>query len=423
MSGVRVYLWLSLGVSVAEFVHPLLAAVRTVRTALAEVRDLQPLFLDPGSKTVLVAELAGARAQLDELELRVLAASGDAAAGAGARDVGSWLAATVPVDLATARATARLATGIESWAQLTDALASGMVSRAQAGVIVKALEEVAGLLTSDQRADAEALMIAEAARLDPVRLRLLGKRLAVLVGMEDGPAAEAMLVAAEQAAADRRARLSIRARGDGMAIVHGLVPDAVAHRLVTCLEAYAQPRKMAHHADGRRVPYSKLLADALRDLLEGLDPAMLPHHGGDATTIFVTMTVDQLRAELAVAGLGLGGQTITAAEARRLACQAHLIPVVLGGASEILDVGRTQRLHTPIMRKALRLRDKQCRAEGCQVPAAWCQAHHTTPWAHGGNTSVEDGILLCTHHHQRIHDPDYGHTLLPHGNIRFHRRT
>lgn len=209
-----------------------------------------------------------------------------------------------------------------------------------------------------------------------------------------------------------------------MTTIHGLVPDAVAHRLRTCLEAYAQPRKMAYQADGRRIPHPKLMADGLRDLLEGLDTSRLPHHGGDATTVFVTMTLDQLRAELAAVGLGLGGDTIlTASEARRLACQAAIIPVVLGGASEILDVGRAHRLHTPIMRKALRLRDRGCRAEGCQVPATWCQAHHLDPWGRGGRTSVERGALLCAHHHRCIHDPTYDHSPLPSGEIRFHRRT
>ena len=180
---------------------------------------------------------------------------------------------------------------------------------------------------------------------------------------------------------------------------------------------------MAYAADGKRIPYPKLLADALRDLLERIDPATLPAHGGDATTVFVTMTLDQLRSELAVADLGLDGEVLTAAEARRLACAAELVPVVLGGASEILDVGRKARLHTPVMRKAMRLRDHHCRAEGCTVPAAWCQAHHLDPWSRGGHTSLARGLLLCSHHHQRAHDPTSHHSQLPNGKLRFHRRT
>lgn len=405
--------------------HPLFEAVASVRTALAGVMNVQPVFLDPSSKAELVRQLAAAGAQLAELELRVLACCGDAAAEAGARDVGAWLAATVPMEGRTARASARLAAAVESWPQVHEAMAHGHVTVEQARVITAALEQVAPMLASEQRASAETLLITEAKDLDPARLRILGTRLASLVGAEDGKGAEAALLAAEEAAVDRHARLTISRRGDGMTRVHGLVPDAVGHRLTTCLEAFAQPRRMAYEADGKPIPYPKLMADALRDLLERLDPGMLPAHGGDATTVFVTMSVAELRDEVATTSLGLGAETVplTAAQARRLACEAAIIPVVLGGDSEILDVGRRSRLHTPVMRKALRLRDQHCRAEGCEVPAAWCQAHHLDPWATGGETSLRSGILLCAHHHHRAHDPDYDHTRLPSGDLRFHRRT
>ena len=352
-------------------VHPLLAAVGVVRTALAEVRTVQPLFLPVEAKGDLLAELAAAKAQLEELELRVLATCGDAAAATGARDIGAWLSATLPVEGRTARAVTRLAVAVEGWPQVAEALAEGRLTLDQARVIITALDAAAPMMTTDQAADAEALMITEAQRLDPGRLRILGKRLLALVGAEDGAAADAALLAAAEKSADKRARLWMRPRGDGMTRIEALVPDATAHRLRVCLEAFAQPRRTAYEADGKRLPYPKLLADALRDLLERIDPAVLPHHGGDATTVFVTMSLDQLRDELATAGLGFDGETITASQARRLACTAGIIPVVLGGESEILDLGRKSRLHTPIMRKAMRLRDRQCRAEGCDVPASW----------------------------------------------------
>ncbi|MFC7502835.1 DUF222 domain-containing protein, partial [Nocardioides sp. GCM10030258] len=95
------------------------------------------------------------------------------------------------------------------------------------------------------------------------------------------------------------------------------------------------------------------------------DPDNLPEHGGDATTVMVTMTLEQLLAELATAGLLSEGDEISASEARRLACQASVIPVVLGGKGQVLDLGRSQRLFSKAQRKALRLRDTGCRAEGC----------------------------------------------------------
>ena len=115
---------------------------------------------------------------------------------------------------------------------------------------------------------------------------------------------------------------------------------------------------------------------ALTQIIEAVGAHWLPTHGGVGATVVVTMTLDQLLADLAAAGvcsLDTGG-TITAAEARRLACRAGIIPVVLGGRSVVLDAGQKTRFHTEQMRLALGLRDKTCTAEHCDVPAAMCHA-------------------------------------------------
>ncbi|WP_431861949.1 HNH endonuclease signature motif containing protein [Micrococcus terreus] len=89
---------------------------------------------------------------------------------------------------------------------------------------------------------------------------------------------------------------------------------------------------------------------------------------------------------------------------RAWACDADLIPVVLGGAGEVLDIGRAQRPFPPGIRKAIIARDHGCAAPGCWSPAAWCQIHHIRFWKkHEGPTSVENGVLLCSHHHQALH--------------------
>jgi hypothetical protein len=160
------------------------------------------------------------------------------------------------------------------------------------------------------------------------------------------------------------------------------------------------------------------MAEALESLLERIDPDTLPAHGGDATTVVVTIPIESLRNKLGLATLA-DGTLITAAEARRLACGANILPAVLGGNSEILDLGRSQRLFSPAQRKAMRIRDQHCCAEGCTVPATWCDAHHLKPWSQGGKTNINDGILLCGHHHRRIHDPKYETTRQPDGDIRF----
>jgi Domain of unknown function (DUF222)/HNH endonuclease len=116
------------------------------------------------------------------------------------------------------------------------------------------------------------------------------------------------------------------------------------------------------------------------------------------------------------------GLRMTAGQARRLACQAGIIPVVLGGGSEILDVGRTRRLVTDAIRKALNLRDGGCTEAGCTMPAAFCEAHHVVPWSRGGKTSLKDCKLLCSFHHHRAHDPDWLTEHHTNGTTSFTRR-
>jgi hypothetical protein len=156
--------------------------------------------------------------------------------------------------------------------------------------------------------------------------------------------------------------------------------------------------------------------------LENADPDRMPLHGGDATTVLVTIDLTTLQSDLAGVGL-VGPEPIGAAAVRRLACTAEIIPVVLGGKSEVLDLGRSRRLYTRGQRKAMAVRDQHCRAEGCTVPAAWCEAHHANqPWSKGGRTDLADGALLCSWHHHRAHDPRYDARRLPNGDFRFHPR-
>jgi hypothetical protein len=94
---------------------------------------------------------------------------------------------------------------------------------------------------------------------------------------------------------------------------------------------------------------------------------------------------------------------VTPATVRKIACDADIIPVLLGSQGRILDIGRTTRVFPPHIRKALTARDQGCAFPGCTIPAPWCEAHHITYWSRGGTTSAENGALLCSSHHHLIH--------------------
>jgi len=99
------------------------------------------------------------------------------------------------------------------------------------------------------------------------------------------------------------------------------------------------------------------------------------------------------------------GEPISAGEARRLACDADIIPITLGTRSEILDVGQPHRLFSRGLRTALMVRDQGCAFPHCEVPPAACEGHHIIPWHQGGETKLSNGVLLCPWHHRLI-EPD-----------------
>ncbi|MFC4371208.1 HNH endonuclease signature motif containing protein [Citricoccus nitrophenolicus] len=141
----------------------------------------------------------------------------------------------------------------------------------------------------------------------------------------------------------------------------------------------------------------------------------LPSSGGQRPQVAVTIDYHTLLGDLEKAGT-LSAEDLSQFESsaaftgtvhpntiRAMACDADILPVVLGSQGEVLDVGRAQRLFPTRLRQAIAARDGGCTAPGCWIPAPWCEAHHVEHWEHGGPTSVENGVLLCVHHHHAVH--------------------
>lgn len=85
-------------------------------------------------------------------------------------------------------------------------------------------------------------------------------------------------------------------------------------------------------------------------------------------------------------------------------CDAYAYRVVVGERGEVLDVGRATSRWSPAMRRAITARDAGCVFPGCDRPHSWCDVHHCRPWADGGVTAVDNGALLCRHHHHFLHE-------------------
>jgi len=208
-----------------------------------------------------------------------------------------------------------------------------------------------------------------------------------------------------------RGRFDISALHGAMLRKHLLALAAPQHRA-------SRPSGAGEPVASRELSTRHRMGLAFGEYIESRRDDTVPDAGGLAATVVVTITLDALLGGLAAASLDTGGR-ISAAEARRLACAAGIIPAVLGGASQVLDLGRKTRFHTGPQRVALALRDGGCTAEGCDWPPGMCHAHHDTPWHQGGPTDVNTGRLLCPKHHTLVHDPRYTTNPTAHGKLRF----
>ena len=103
-----------------------------------------------------------------------------------------------------------------------------------------------------------------------------------------------------------------------------------------------------------------------------------------------------------------GDGVIPIAAAKRICCDAGIVPIVEDAEGRMLDVGRRTRVIPPAVRRALNKRDDHsCRFPGC-THTRYLHGHHIVHWADGGQTKLDNLVLLCSHHHHRVHDDGFG---------------
>lgn len=127
--------------------------------------------------------------------------------------------------------------------------------------------------------------------------------------------------------------------------------------------------------------------------------------------VVVTIPLETLQDGVQGAGVTATGQVLPPGVVRRMACDAGVIPAVLGKSGEVLDLGRSVRLFTLGQKRALWMRDQGCTFPGCTMPPQWCDAHHVEWWSRGGDTDLSNAALLCQRHHTRVHDRDLTATV------------
>jgi hypothetical protein len=213
----------------------------------------------------------------------------------------------------------------------------------------------------------------------------------------------------EHEAEVRRAHRSLdKSKGPlGMWRYTMLLDDEGAAVVDTAVDALAKPQKDPESGDDDpRTPTARR-ADALVELVRRAvsAPNGVPRQA--KTSLVVTIKLDELQRRSRGAGLTIGGEPLPIETVRRLACDAQVIPAVLGTKGEILEQGQAERLFNRAQIRHLWLRDRHCTFPGCTRPASWCDAHHLIHWADGGPTDTSRGALLCERHHTVVHSNRY----------------
>ncbi|BDZ46838.1 HNH endonuclease signature motif containing protein [Naasia aerilata] len=290
------------------------------------------------------------------------------------------------------------------WPALSSAVDGGEVAVHEARVILGALEAVVPHAEPERLAGLEEHLIAQARILSFADLSALCRAIPDVFDPEGAELREEELRA--------KSGFKIVHRRDGLLRwIIDAHPEAAGF-LTAALDARTAPRRAVVFADeddpeqDRALEDTRTLEQKRLDALQSICRDSLKADDGDVSgtpvTVVVHIPLEALESGIGAATIDGVDAPISAATARRLACDAKIIPVVLGGESEPLDLGRARRLFSQAQRLAMAVRDGGCVWWACLEPPSRCEAAHLTGWARGGRTDLAAGALLCPYHHRRF---------------------
>ncbi len=315
-----------------------------------------------------------------------------------------WLHATNWSTLGDARRQVRAAVELAARPDVQAEALAGRVGFDQASAIVHSIRRLPCELDAGTVDECEQAMLAHVHEFDPDLMKQFGHHVVTVVAPEVGEEADRLALLREEARARGDRSFSWARDGFGSVRFRGQLPIVDAEPLVALVTAVTASLPVTDEL-GELIPIHRRQADALTQIVGAYAASgQAPTLGGDRPRVVVTISLDALRTGLGMGTLCSSGEALSAGDIRRLACDADIIPAVLGGASQILDLGRGSRLFTGPTRQALALRDQGCVFPGCNAPPTICEGHHIQPWWAGGRTDLGNAVLLCPHHH-RIVEP------------------
>jgi hypothetical protein len=290
-------------------------------------------------------------------------------------------------------------------------VATGEVSVGAAAAISTGLGEPSASVAADDLLDAADRLLTETAGLPPEKVARRARE------MRDE--LDAAGVADREAQLREKRFLRLTPMPDGMTRIFGMLDPESAALVTDAIDCVTAPRR-----GGPRFldPDELARADAMENdprtteqiAVDALVQMIRIAGTADSGRVFgvrkpaVRVHVDSRDLASGDGAATLEGQSasVSIATAERIGCADGYQPVVFRPDGSI-DVGRSQRLFTERQRVALSAIWGGCAVEGCDRPPSWTEAHHGIPWSHGGRTDIQDGVLLCRHHHMLLHNNDW----------------
>lgn len=352
----------------------------------------------------LAQEIASISAHVDAATHRLLECirEFDACGGwfeQGAVSCAHWLAWRVGLDTATAREKVRVARALGNLPAIDGALRAGKLSYAK----VRALTRVA-----TPQNEAKLLELAWVATGAQIERLCRGYRTAQ--SADDAPSPEAR---------------SVRQRplpGGMVKLEIVLSPDEadLVMRAIDCSRECRGGTAAAQDDDSAETPARDGLpsrADGAVAMAEAfLAGNPVSGNGGERFQVMVHLEKDMLGKGGELIATLDDGTRVSAEAFRRVACDCGV--VASGSEGEPLNIGRRTRAIPPAIRRALMLRDRGCAFPGC-THTRFLHGHHIQHWLHGGETSVENLVTLCTAHHRLVHDGGWKVSRAQNGELQF----
>ena len=384
---------------------PVVAAHRLVVEAVDALAGAAGPAATPDEALSVLTVCEGVARRLDRLVVGVVAdlARRGVFAERGYRDTVTALADLLGWDRAEARRRVSAAeqvcprTGLDGsplparLPETAEKFAAGAASLRHVDVISRVLASAAARrLAPEVWAGAEAELAAQAEQYAPAELLEWGTRLVDTLD-QDGPEPD-------DRPPDPVNELHLqRFRGRSGGSLKGHYDDAAMFDAIAAVvDAHARPADADDHRSAA-ARQAEALADACG---YALDHADVPACGGRRPHLNVLVRLEDLENRARAACLDFGGG-LSPESLRMLCCDAGVVPVVLGGKGQPLDVGRATRVIPDGLRRAVAARDGGCAR--CGRPASWCEVHHIVPWERGGATSLANATMVCRACHRLIH--------------------